>query len=148
MPTMGASSGLPPIEPWKAASPKEKMPAVGRHLPVPATVGGRRCANQRQVGSDRWPRNRRVPERVARADLGAVGRPGTADGNEGVSHRPELGDDLREGRDRLGSITTSVVHIDDRTGERGADHPVHDRLHAGEGPVLRVHGVAHGRQPS
>lgn len=26
MPTMGALSGLPPIEPWKAASPKEKTP--------------------------------------------------------------------------------------------------------------------------
>ena len=39
------------------------------------------------------------------------------------------------------------MHVNDGTRERGADHPVHDRLHAGKAPVPGIDGVAHGRQP-
>ena len=42
MPTMGSLSALPPIDPWKTASPKEKIPpsAATSQYPPPSAVAG------------------------------------------------------------------------------------------------------------
>ena len=49
MPTIGSSRGRPPMDPWKVASPKAKMPPSDGHQPVAVTGRRRRHAHNRLV---------------------------------------------------------------------------------------------------
>ena len=106
---------------------------------------GRR-SDKWKVGHHGWSGNGCVAERIGGRDLRSERGHTPTDGHERVPLPPELGDDLRKCGHCLGPVASGVVQVDHGAREGGTDHPAHDRLRAGQCPVLGVDGVAHGGQ--
>ena len=114
MPTMGALRGF---RPSIRGRPRRRRRRCRRRTPPPSTRHrrGRRPRRPTAGWTYRWP-GTGASRRRTRGHLGTGGRPRAADGDERVPHRPQPGDDLRQGGDSLGSVATGVVHVDDRAG--------------------------------